>query len=130
MHLQQNVGILTPVGPFILVNFNFVFSHIDDPAMVTGIGSIDGKSYMVCYIRIHVAQVAARAALQSSGHNCVGGSSSIGKYDMGAICMQDHSETLQSLINDALDKGAEIVAGGSVTNISEGVVNTSLLPSL
>ncbi|GKE94737.1 aldehyde dehydrogenase 22A1 [Tanacetum coccineum] len=46
-----------------------------------------------------------------------------GKYDMGAICLQDHSETLQILINDALDKGAEIVAGGSVTDISEGVVD-------
>ncbi|GKA02763.1 reverse transcriptase domain-containing protein [Tanacetum coccineum] len=46
-----------------------------------------------------------------------------GKYDMGAICMQDHSETLQILINDALDKGAEIVVGGSVTDISEGVVD-------
>ncbi|GJX86073.1 aldehyde dehydrogenase 22A1 [Tanacetum coccineum] len=144
---------------------NFVFSHIDDPAMVTGIGSIDGKSYMVTLemggkdpfivcedVDVpHVAQVAARAAVQSSGHNCVGGGrfyvhkdiypafvaavvkivkyvTSVsppqsGKYDMGAICLQDHSETLQILINDALDKGAEIVAGGSVTDISEGVVD-------
>lgn len=42
---------------------------------------------------------------------------------MGAICMQDHSERLQSLINDALEKGAEIVGGGSVRDISEGAVD-------
>lgn len=98
----------------------------------------------------HVAQVAVRAALQSSGQNCAGaerfyvhkdvyptfvaavvkivksvtaGPPQSGKYDMGAICMQDHSERLQSLINDALDKGAEIVAGGSVRDISEGAVD-------
>nr|GEU99937.1 aldehyde dehydrogenase 22A1 [Tanacetum cinerariifolium] len=97
-----------------------------------------------------VAQVAVRAALQSSGQNCAGaerfyvhkdiytafvaavvkivksvtaGPPQSGKYDMGAICMQDHSERLQSLINDALDKGAEIVAGGSVRDISEGAVD-------
>ncbi|KAL0414825.1 UNVERIFIED_CONTAM: Aldehyde dehydrogenase 22A1 [Sesamum radiatum] len=92
----------------------------------------------------HVAQVAVRGALQSSGQNCAGaerfyvqkgiyssfvaevvkivksvtaGPPLVGKYDMGAICMQEHSEKLQSLVNDALDKGAEIVGRGSVGNI-------------
>lgn len=105
----------------------------------------------------HVAQVAVRAALQSSGQNCAGaerfyvhkdvyssfvaavvkivksvtaGPPQSGKYDMGAICMQDHSERLQSLINDALDKGAEIVGGGSVRNISEGAVDQYFPPTV
>ncbi|URD78008.1 Aldehyde dehydrogenase family [Musa troglodytarum] len=34
-----------------------------------------------------------------------------GRYDMGAICMQEHSEKLQNLVNDAQDKGAEIAFG-------------------
>ncbi|URE40340.1 Aldehyde dehydrogenase family [Musa troglodytarum] len=34
-----------------------------------------------------------------------------GRYDMGAICVQEHSEKLQNLVNDALDKGAEITFG-------------------
>lgn len=49
---------------------------------------------------------------------------------MGAICMQDHSERLQSFINNALDKGAEIVEGGSVRNISEGVVDQYFPPTV
>ncbi|KAF7145078.1 hypothetical protein RHSIM_Rhsim04G0235300 [Rhododendron simsii] len=96
----------------------------------------------------HVAQIAVRAALQSSGQNCAGaerfyvhrdvyssfvaevvkivksvtaGPPLVGKYDMGAICMQEHSEKLQSLVNDALDKGAEIVGRGSVGNIAGAV---------
>ncbi|RWW29830.1 hypothetical protein GW17_00005633 [Ensete ventricosum] len=83
-----------------------------------------------------VVQVAMRGALQSSGQNCTGaerfyvheriypdfvaqivtlvksiavGPPLSGRYDMGAICVQEHSETLENLVNDALDKGAEIV---------------------
>lgn len=104
-----------------------------------------------------VAQVAARGALQSSGQNCAGaerfyvhkdvyasfvaevvkivksvtaGPPLSGKYDMGAICMQEHSERLQYLVNDALDKGAEIVARGSVGNIGEGAVDQYFPPTV
>ncbi|PSR92505.1 Aldehyde dehydrogenase [Actinidia chinensis var. chinensis] len=105
----------------------------------------------------HVAQVAVRAALQSSGQNCAGaerfyvhrdiyssfvaevvkivksitaGPPLAGKYDMGAICMQEHSEKLQSLVNDALDKGAEIVGRGSVGNIGAGAVDHYFPPTV
>ncbi|PSR97897.1 Aldehyde dehydrogenase [Actinidia chinensis var. chinensis] len=105
----------------------------------------------------HVAQVAVRAALQSSGQNCAGaerfyvhwniyssfvaevvkivksvtaGPPLAGKYDMGAICMQEHSEKLQSLVNDALDKGAEIVGRGSVGNIGAGAVDQYFPPTV
>lgn len=105
----------------------------------------------------HVAQIAARGALQSSGQNCAGaerfyvhkdvyssfvaevvkivksvtaGPPLSGKYDMGAICMQEHSERLQYLVNDALDKGAEIVARGSVGNIGEGAVDQYFPPTV
>lgn len=104
-----------------------------------------------------VAQVAARGALQSSGQNCAGaerfyvhkdvyssfvaevvkivksvtaGPPLSGKYDMGAICMQEHSEKLQYLVNDALDKGAEIVARGSVGNIGAGAVDQYFPPTV
>ncbi|KAF3616582.1 Aldehyde dehydrogenase 22A1 [Capsicum annuum] len=104
-----------------------------------------------------VAQVAARGALQSSGQNCAGaerfyvhkdvyssfvaevvkivksvtaGPPLSGKYDMGAICMQEHSERLQYLVNDALDKGAEIIARGSVGNIGEGAVDQYFPPTV
>ncbi|KAK6254399.1 hypothetical protein QUC31_016136 [Theobroma cacao] len=96
----------------------------------------------------HVAQVAVRAVLQSSGQNCAGaerfyvhrdiytsfvnqvakivksvsaGPPLAGRYDMGAICMQEHSDKLQSLVDDAVDKGAEIVARGSFGHLGEGV---------
>ncbi|GAV70861.1 Aldedh domain-containing protein [Cephalotus follicularis] len=105
----------------------------------------------------HVAQIAVRAALQSSGQNCAGaerfyvhrdiyssfvsqvakivksvsaGPPFAGKYDMGAICLQDHSERLQHLVNDALDKGAEIVARGSFGHLSEGAVDQFFPPTL
>ncbi|XP_019181178.1 PREDICTED: aldehyde dehydrogenase 22A1 [Ipomoea nil] len=105
----------------------------------------------------HVAQLAARGALQSSGQNCAGaerfyvhkdiyssfvaevvkivksvtaGPPLVGKYDMGAICMQEHSEKLQNLVNDALDKGAEIVGRGSVGNIGEGAVDQYFPPTV
>ncbi|KAK2990245.1 hypothetical protein RJ640_014697 [Escallonia rubra] len=105
----------------------------------------------------HVAQIAARAALQSSGQNCAGaerfyvhrdvyssfvdevvkivksvtaGPPLNGKYDMGAICMQEHSERLHSLVNDALDKGAQIVGRGSVGNIGEGAFDQYFPPTV
>ncbi|CAH9104208.1 unnamed protein product [Cuscuta europaea] len=105
----------------------------------------------------HVAQVAARAALQSSGQNCAGaerfyvhkniystfvaevvkiiesvtaGPPLIAKYDMGAICMQEHSEKLHNLVNDAMEKGAEIAGRGSVGNIGEGAVDQYFPPTV
>ncbi|XP_040999834.1 aldehyde dehydrogenase 22A1 [Juglans microcarpa x Juglans regia] len=105
----------------------------------------------------HVAHIAVRAALQSSGQNCAGaerfyvhreiyssfvsevakivksvsaGPPLAGKYDMGGICLQEHSEKLESLINDALEKGAEIVARGSFGNISEGAVDQFFPPTV
>lgn len=105
----------------------------------------------------HVAQVAARAALQSSGQNCAGaerfyvhkniyssfvaevvkivesvtaGPPLVGKYDMGAICMQEHSEKLHNLVNDALENGAEIAGRGSVGNIGEGAVDQYFPPTV
>ncbi|KAL5700292.1 hypothetical protein ACHQM5_025752 [Ranunculus cassubicifolius] len=105
----------------------------------------------------HVAQIAVRAALQSSGQNCAGAerfyvhrdvySSFVsqvvkivksvcagpplgGKYDMGAICMQGHAERLQSLVNDALEKGAEIVGRGSFGNLGEDAVDQFFPPTV
>lgn len=105
----------------------------------------------------HVAQIAVRAALQSSGQNCAGaerfyvhrdiyasfvsqvakivksvsaGPPLAGKYDMGAICLLEHSEKLQNLVNDALDKGAEILARGSFGHLSEGAVDQYFPPTV
>ncbi|KAK9086290.1 hypothetical protein Syun_028684 [Stephania yunnanensis] len=105
----------------------------------------------------HVAQVAVRAALQSSGQNCAGaerfyvhrdiyspfvaqvtkivksvcaGPPLSGKYDMGALCMPGHAERLQSLVNDALDKGAEIVGRGSFGNLGEDAVDQFFPPTV
>nr|POE81032.1 aldehyde dehydrogenase 22a1 [Quercus suber] len=104
-----------------------------------------------------VARIAVRAALQSSGQNCAGaerfyvhrdiyssfvskvakivksvsaGPPLAGMYDMGAICLQEHSEKLESLVNDALDKGAKIVVRGSFGNISEGAVDQFFPPTV
>lgn len=105
----------------------------------------------------HVAQIAVRAALQSSGQNCAGaerfyvhkdiyssfvsevakivksvsaGPPLAGRYDMGAICLQEHSDRLQNLVNDAIDKGAEIVARGSIGHLSEGAVDQYFPPTI
>ncbi|KAK9724939.1 hypothetical protein RND81_05G110500 [Saponaria officinalis] len=105
----------------------------------------------------HVAQVAARASLQSSGQNCAGaerfyvhrdiynafvaqvvkivksvtaGPPLAGKYDMGAICMQDHAEKLQNLVNDALDKGAEIVGRGRFGNLGTDAIDQFFPPTI
>ncbi|KAG4990411.1 hypothetical protein JHK87_023868 [Glycine soja] len=88
-----------------------------------------------------VAQIAVRAALQSSGQNCAGAESFpvngffqgpplAGKYDMGALCMHAHSEMLEALINDALDKGAEIIARGSFGPIGEDAVDQYFPPTV
>ncbi|XP_065863809.1 aldehyde dehydrogenase 22A1 [Euphorbia lathyris] len=104
-----------------------------------------------------VAQIAVRAALQSSGQNCAGaerfyvhkdihssfvseitkivksvsaGPPLLGRYDMGAICLQEHSDRLQNLVNDALDKGAEIIARGSVGHLCEGAVDQYFPPTV
>jgi acyl-CoA reductase-like NAD-dependent aldehyde dehydrogenase len=53
-----------------------------------------------------------------------------GKYDMGALCMHEHSEKLEALLNDALDKGAEIVARGSFGHIGEDAVDQYFPPTV
>ncbi|KAH7573478.1 hypothetical protein JRO89_XS03G0156100 [Xanthoceras sorbifolium] len=105
----------------------------------------------------HVAQIAVRAALQSSGQNCAGaerfyvhrdiyssfvnqvakivksvvaGPPLAGKYDMGAICLLEHSDKLQDLVNDALDKGAEILARGSFGHLGEDAVDQYFPPTV
>lgn len=104
-----------------------------------------------------VAQIAVRGVLQSSGQNCAGaerfyvhrdiyssfvsqvakiiksvsvGPPLAGRYDMGAICLLEHSERLQSLVNDALDEGAEIIARGSFGHIGEGAVDQFFPPTV
>lgn len=54
----------------------------------------------------------------------------VGRYDMGAICLQEHSDKLQNLVNDALDKGAEIVARGSFGHLGEGAVDQFFPPTV
>ncbi|PKU74427.1 aldehyde dehydrogenase 22A1 isoform X2 [Dendrobium catenatum] len=105
----------------------------------------------------HVVQIAVRGALQSSGQNCAGaerfyvhrdiyptivaqivklvksvtaGPPLSGKYDMGAICMQEHADKLQNLVNDALEKGAEIVGRGSFGNLGEDAVDQFFPPTV
>nr|XP_010921480.1 aldehyde dehydrogenase 22A1 isoform X1 [Elaeis guineensis]XP_029120415.1 aldehyde dehydrogenase 22A1 isoform X1 [Elaeis guineensis] len=105
----------------------------------------------------HVVQVAIRGALQSSGQNCAGaerfyvhrdihstfvaqivnlvksisvGPPLSGRYDMGAICMQEHAEKLQNLVNDALEKGAEIVGRGSFGSLGEDAVDQFFPPTV
>ncbi|KAI9194969.1 hypothetical protein LWI28_010485 [Acer negundo] len=105
----------------------------------------------------HVAQIAVRASLQSSGQNCAGaerfyvhrdvyssfvsevakivksvlaGPPLAGKYDMGAICLLEHSDKLQYLVNDAIDKGAEILARGSFGHLGEDAVDQYFPPTV
>lgn len=40
---------------------------------------------------------------------------------MGAICLLEHSDKLQALVDDAIEKGAEIVARGSFGNLGDPV---------
>lgn len=53
-----------------------------------------------------------------------------GKYDMGAICLQEHSEKLQNLVNDALDKGAELAGRGSFGNLGGDAVDQFFPPTV
>ncbi|KAK6930273.1 Aldehyde dehydrogenase domain [Dillenia turbinata] len=105
----------------------------------------------------HVAQVAVRAVLQSSGQNCAGaerfyvhrgiyssfvaevvkivksvsaGPPLAGKYDMGAICLLEHAEKLQNLVDDAVDKGAEIAGRGSFGNLRGDAVDQFFPPTV
>ncbi|KAL1320797.1 aldehyde dehydrogenase 22A1 isoform X2 [Arachis ipaensis] len=105
----------------------------------------------------HVAQIAVRAVLQSSGQNCAGaerfyvhrsiyssfvskvtqiiksvtaGPPLAGRYDMGALCMHEHSEKLEGLVHDAIDKGAEIVARGSFGPIGGDAVDQYYPPTV
>lgn len=49
---------------------------------------------------------------------------------MGAICLPEHSERLQYLVNDALDKGAEIFSRGSFGQLGEGAVDQFFPPTV
>ena len=49
---------------------------------------------------------------------------------MGAICTQEQSEKLQSLVNDALDRGAKIVARGTFGHLPEGAVDQYFPPTV
>ena len=63
-------------------------------------------------------------------YNLVQGPPLSGKYDMGAICMQEHSEKLQNLVNEALDKGAEFAGRGSFGNLGEDAVDQFFPPTV
>lgn len=49
---------------------------------------------------------------------------------MGAICLQEHSERLQNLVKDALDKGAKLLVRGSFGHIGEGAVDQFFPPTV
>lgn len=49
---------------------------------------------------------------------------------MGAICMQEHADKLQNLVNDALEKGAEIAGRGSFGNLGEDAVDQFFPPTI
>lgn len=49
---------------------------------------------------------------------------------MGAICMLEHSEKLQHLVNDALDKGAEIAGRGNFGHLGEDAVDQFFPPTV
>lgn len=44
--------------------------------------------------------------------------------------MQEHSEKLQNLVNDALDKGANVLARGSFGNLGEDAVDQFFPPTI
>ena len=44
--------------------------------------------------------------------------------------MHEHSEKLEGLVNDALDKGAEIVARGNLGHIGEDAVDQYFPPTV
>lgn len=114
---------------------------------------LGGKdSFIVCEdVNVtEVAQVAVRAALQSSGQNCAGaerfyvhsdiysnfvsniiklvksvrvGPPLQGTYDMGAVCLPEHTNRLQALVDEAIAKGAEIAVRGKlfISNLGDDV---------
>lgn len=49
---------------------------------------------------------------------------------MGAICIQEHVEKLQNLVDDALEKGAEIVGRGHFGNLGEDAVDQYFTPTV
>jgi acyl-CoA reductase-like NAD-dependent aldehyde dehydrogenase len=49
---------------------------------------------------------------------------------MGAICMMEHSEKLQNLVNDALGKGAETDVRVSFGNLGEDTVDQFFPPTV
>lgn len=63
------------------------------------------------------------------GHS-VQGPPLAGRYDMGAICMQEHADKLQNLVNDALEKGAEIAGRGSFGHLGEDAVDQFFPPTV
>lgn len=106
-----------------------------------------------------VAQVAVRAALQSSGQNCAGaerfyvhskiyanfvdsvikivksirvGPPLHGTYDMGAICLPEHTDRLKDLVDEATDNGAEIVVRGKlfIGDLGDDVGGQFYLPTV
>lgn len=104
-----------------------------------------------------VAKVAVRAALQSSGQNCAGaerfyvhsqiysdfveqikkivksvrvGSPMEGIYDMGAVCLPEHTDRLHELVDDATDKGAEIAVRGKLFSEYGDDVGQFYLPTV
>lgn len=53
-----------------------------------------------------------------------------GKYDMGAMCLLEHSDKLQALVDDAIEKGAEIVARGSFGHLGGDAVDQYFPPTV
>ncbi|XLR47795.1 hypothetical protein S83_032455 [Arachis hypogaea] len=49
---------------------------------------------------------------------------------MGALCMHEHSEKLEGLVNDAIDKRAKIVARGSFGPIGGDAVDQYYPPTV
>lgn len=49
---------------------------------------------------------------------------------MGAICLIEHSDKLKALVDDAIEKGAEIVARGSFVHLGEGAVDQYYPPTV
>lgn len=49
---------------------------------------------------------------------------------MGAICLQEHADKLQNLVNDALEKGAKIAGRGSFGNLGEDAVDQFFPPTV
>nr|KAJ0226923.1 hypothetical protein LSAT_V11C100041470 [Lactuca sativa] len=117
MFAETGEALVSSVDKIVIVNSPGVGRMIMRKAadtLILVILVLGGKDLFIVYEAVDVAH----------------GPPQLGKYDMGVICMQDHSERFQSLINDALDKGAEIVGGGNVRDISEGAVDQYFPPTV